>query len=174
MPLYLILTCLLGSASLSLMLPLNAQQEESIYPNNLKIWEFGKEGPQNFCSERVTIADRQGASENGDSEVTPTTPKTNSSSCLGIDWREELRQIDEEIKETQDVQTRYYAEARRAEAQGQRWQFTQDNKMDAKKAFQLADERKQAAQMLQGRIDALNARRAQILQEHPNDIQRSP
>ncbi len=55
-----------------------------IYPNNLKTSEFGKEGPQNFCSERVTIADRQGASENGDSEVNPTSPKTKSSSCLGI------------------------------------------------------------------------------------------
>ncbi len=58
-------------------------ESTAVYPNNLKTWEFGKEGPQNFCSERETIAGRQGASENGDSEVNPTSPKTKSSSCLG-------------------------------------------------------------------------------------------
>ena len=55
-----------------------------LYPNNLKTWEFGKEGPQNFCSERAAIALGQDASENGNYGVNPTQPKTNSSSCLGI------------------------------------------------------------------------------------------
>jgi TrmH family RNA methyltransferase len=56
---------------------------EHVYPNNLKNWEFGKEAPQNFYSEQATLAKRQGASENEDSEVKPTQPKTNFSSCLG-------------------------------------------------------------------------------------------
>src|ERR1700694_2228310 len=55
-----------------------------IDPNNLKNLEFGKEAPQNFYSERATIAERQGASENENSEAKPTQPKTNFSSCLGI------------------------------------------------------------------------------------------
>lgn len=55
-----------------------------LYTNNLKNREFGKEAPQNLCSERATIAERQGASENKDSEVKPTPPKTDSSSCLCI------------------------------------------------------------------------------------------
>jgi len=38
--------------------------QPSVYPNNLKNREFEKEGPQNFCSERASIANRQGASEN--------------------------------------------------------------------------------------------------------------
>ena len=37
-------------------------QEIRLYTNNLKNREFGKEAPQIFCSERVTIAERQGTS----------------------------------------------------------------------------------------------------------------
>jgi|GEM_PF-1644716 len=58
---------------------------EEIYTNNLKNREFDKKGPQNFCSERATIAERQGASENKNYEVNPTQSKPDSSSCLCID-----------------------------------------------------------------------------------------
>jgi hypothetical protein len=57
-----------------------------LYPNNLKNWEFGKKAPQNFYSEQATIAERQGSSENENSEVKPTQPETNFSSCLGISF----------------------------------------------------------------------------------------
>ena len=40
-----------------------------LYRNNLKNRNFGKEAPQNFDSERATIAERQGASENQNCEV---------------------------------------------------------------------------------------------------------
>jgi hypothetical protein len=53
-------------------------------PKQLEKLGFGKEAPQNFYSERATIAERQGASENENSEAKPTQPKTNFSSCLGI------------------------------------------------------------------------------------------
>ncbi len=52
--------------------------QEKIGPNNLKNREFDKEPPQNFCSERVTIAQRQGTSENENSDV------ADSLSCLDI------------------------------------------------------------------------------------------
>ena len=55
-----------------------------LYRNNLKNREFGKEGPQNLHSERGTIAERQGPSENASSEVNPTQPKPDSSGCFGI------------------------------------------------------------------------------------------
>ena len=64
--------------------PLDYALSSELYPNNLKNREFDKKGPQNFCSERATIAERQGASENKNSEANPTQSKTNSSSCLGI------------------------------------------------------------------------------------------
>ena len=59
-----------------------------VYTSNLKNRDFDKEGPQNFCSERTTIAERQGVSENENYEVNPTTSKTDSSSCLGIKQNE--------------------------------------------------------------------------------------
>ena len=57
---------------------------KNIYRNNLKNRECGKKAPQNFDSERATIADRQGVSENRNFEEKPTPPKTDSSSCFGI------------------------------------------------------------------------------------------
>jgi len=61
-----------------------SQQWGVIYRNNLKNREFGKEGAQNFESERATIAERQGASEIRNYEAYPTSPKTDSSCCFGI------------------------------------------------------------------------------------------
>lgn len=82
-----------------------------------------------------------------------------------LGWREELRQIDAEIKRAQDLKGRYLTEARRAEDQGMQWQRTQ--KQEAKRAYQRAEDKRQAAEMMQAHIDELKARRAQILQEHP-------
>jgi hypothetical protein len=84
-----------------------------------------------------------------------------------VDWKEELRQIDEEVKRAQDLKDRYLFSARRAEDEGMRWQFMQNQKQEAKRAFQRAEDKRKAAAMLQTRIDILNARKAQILQEHP-------
>jgi hypothetical protein len=70
--------------------------ERGIYSNNLKSGEFDKEAPQNFCSERVTIAERQGTSENKHFEVKPTQSKLQTSSCLSI-YSMELRPIQIDI-----------------------------------------------------------------------------
>lgn len=90
-----------------------------------------------------------------------------------LGWREELNQIDAEIKRAQDLKGRYLTEARRAEDQGMQWQRTQ--KQEAKRAYQRAEDKRQAAEMMQAHIDELKARRAQILQEHPEayDLKRS-
>ncbi len=75
-----------------------------IYRNNLKNREFGKENPQNFCSQQATIAEwlpmrekhpldvflekqvnlpARGASENKNYEINPMPPKTDSISvCI--------------------------------------------------------------------------------------------
>ena len=53
-------------------------------PNNLKNREFDKEALQNFCLERMTIAGRQGMSEDENSGVKPTQSKIDFSSCLGL------------------------------------------------------------------------------------------
>ena len=45
----------------------------ALYTNNLQNWDFGKEAHQNTCSERATIAERQGTSKNKYSEAKPTS-----------------------------------------------------------------------------------------------------
>lgn len=57
-----------------------------LYRNDLKNRNFGKKAPQNLDLERVTIADRQGASENQDFEAKPTMPKTDYSGHFGIEF----------------------------------------------------------------------------------------
>jgi hypothetical protein len=86
---------------------------------------------------------------------------------MSLDWRRELQQIDAELKELEDEKNRYLAAARRYDDQGMRWQFQQNQKQEARRAFEMADIKREAASMLQTRIDVLNARKMQILQEHP-------
>lgn len=92
-----------------------------------------------------------------------------------LDWQTELKQIDEEIKHAEDLKNRYLAAANRAEDEGMRWQFQQHQKQEAKRAYKRAEDKRHAAQMMQARIDALKARKMQILQEHPeaNELERS-
>jgi predicted ribosome quality control (RQC) complex YloA/Tae2 family protein len=82
-------------------------------------------------------------------------------------WQTELQQIDAEIRELQNEKNRFLSAARRYEHQGMRWQFQQSQTQEARRAFRMADIKREAANMVQARIDALNTRRAQILQEHP-------
>ncbi len=58
--------------------------EKVLYRNNSKNREFGKEDPQNFCSQQASIAECQGVSENKNYEGNPMPPKTDSSGCFGI------------------------------------------------------------------------------------------
>ena len=55
-----------------------------LYRNNLKNRGFGKEASQNFGSEQMTIAGRQGMSENQNFGKKLTQPKPDSSSCFGM------------------------------------------------------------------------------------------
>jgi len=83
-----------------------------IYRNNLKNREFGKEEPQNFCSERETIAKRQGSSKNRNFEEMPTPPKTDSSGCFGIGSSIEAIHLLKKLDKSIDLRRIYpYGEA---------------------------------------------------------------
>ncbi len=62
------------------------EKNRGIYRNNLENREFDKEATQNFCLERMTIAERQGMSEGKNFESKPTRSKTDFPSCFGIIW----------------------------------------------------------------------------------------
>jgi hypothetical protein len=87
-----------------------------------------------------------------------------------IDPRLELEQIDASIKTLEDERDRFLAAAAREEDKGMRWQFMQDQKQEAKRAFQRADAKREAAGQVQTQIDALNARRVELLKDHPDLI----
>lgn len=67
-----------------LLIGIDKKGEWHVYRNNLKNLDFDNEAPQNFCPERVTIAGRQGTSEDENSEKKPTPSKTDSSVDFGI------------------------------------------------------------------------------------------
>lgn len=56
----------------------------TIYPNNLKIWEFGKKAPQIFYPAREAVFEDTVRARDEKYGEKPTKPKTKFSSCLGI------------------------------------------------------------------------------------------
>jgi hypothetical protein len=84
-----------------------------------------------------------------------------------LDYKAELQQINEEIKKCEDLRDRHLSAAARAQDQGMRWQFMQDQKQEAKRAFEREDANRKEAAALQNQIDLLNKRKAQILKEYP-------
>jgi FkbM family methyltransferase len=55
-----------------------------LYRTRPQTWKYDKEAPQNFWSERTTIAERQGASENENYEAKPTQPDSKCVAEFGI------------------------------------------------------------------------------------------
>lgn len=52
--------------------------------NNIKNWETDKKAPQDFHTEKATLAELQGSSENENFEGKPTQPETDSERYFGI------------------------------------------------------------------------------------------
>ncbi|MBS0650598.1 MAG: hypothetical protein JSR93_05505 [Verrucomicrobia bacterium] len=93
-----------------------------------------------------------------------------------VDWKEELDQIDKETKQLKDLKNRYEASATRHENNAMRWQFQQNMKQEARWAYKQAELDREMQKQIQARVDYLDARRAEILKEHPeaNGLQKSP
>ncbi len=152
-----------------------------IYRNNLKNREFGKEDPQNFCSQRATIAEWQDASENKNYEVNPTQPKTDSSSCFGIrlclsvlfvfslcsatlaQKESQARLIDLQIQELQEKKLGFEAKVVRHENLADRLQFNDEIYLETRRHIQLVDENRIKAEAVQQEIDRLQAEKELIL-----------
>ena len=81
-------------------------------------------------------------------------------------WKQEVQQIDEQIQELKDVQDRLRLSAEKKANDAMRWQFQNENYMDARRAWdQLALQKKQIEE-LQSQIDLLEARKEEILRKH--------
>lgn len=78
----------------------------------------------------------------------------------------ELQDIDDQIRELEEIKRGYEAMALRHLDQAQRQQFRDRYYLEAKRHFELAEENEQAAEAVQVEIDRLKKRRRQILQQN--------
>ena len=81
-------------------------------------------------------------------------------------WQDEVAEIDKQIGQLQDLQDRYKSSAERNVNNAMRWQFQNENYLDARRAWDQAAQEKQKIRELQDQIDDLRRRRDGILKEH--------
>ena len=81
-------------------------------------------------------------------------------------WQEEVAGIDKQVGQLQDLQDRYKSSANRNVNSAMRWQFQNENYLDARRAWDQAAQEKQKIREIQDQIDDLRRRRDQILKEH--------
>ena len=81
-------------------------------------------------------------------------------------WQEEVAGIDKQIGQLQDLQDRYKSSVERNINNAMRWQFQNENYLDARRAWDQAAQEKQKIREIQDQIDDLKRRRNQILKEH--------
>lgn len=82
--------------------------------------------------------------------------------------REELDHINRELKQLHDLKNKYKAAATRHQDDGMRWQFMEDYKQEAKRAFQQADLEFEMVQQIQVRIEYLEQQKAELLKKYPD------
>ena len=81
-------------------------------------------------------------------------------------WQQEVAEINKQIEQLQDLQDRYKSQTERNVNNAMRWQFQNENYLDARRAWDQAAIQKQKIREIQDQIDDLRSRRNQILQEH--------
>lgn len=81
-------------------------------------------------------------------------------------WQSELVSIDQQLAELQEMQEQLRSSITRKSNNAMRWQFQNENYQDARRTWdQVAREKEQLA-AVQKKIDELEARKQEILQEH--------
>jgi len=81
-------------------------------------------------------------------------------------WQDEVQQMDQQIAELQDLQDKYRSSAQRNTNNAMRWQFQNQNYLDARRAWDKVAQDKQKIQEIQDQIDDLENRKKQLLKEH--------
>jgi len=74
--------------------------------------------------------------------------------------------MDQQIAELQDLQDKYRSSAQRNTNNAMRWQFQNQNYLDARRAWDKVAQDKQKIQEIQDQIDDLENRKKQLLKEH--------
>nr|NGX38609.1 hypothetical protein [Chlamydiota bacterium] len=83
-----------------------------------------------------------------------------------VTWQEDVKQIDQQIEQLQNLQDKYRWNMERNVNNAMRWQFQNQNYLDARRAWEQASQEKQKIQEIQDQIDDLEVRKKKILEEH--------
>jgi hypothetical protein len=78
----------------------------------------------------------------------------------------ELQEVDDQIRELEDMKRGFLAKALRHQDQAERLQFRERYYLEARRHMELAEENRQAAEQIQVEIDRLKLRRRQILEKN--------
>ena len=81
-------------------------------------------------------------------------------------WQEQVREIDQEIQQLEDRKIKTLGRANRLEDKAIRWQFVENQKSEARRAYKQADALREEARLLQTQIDLLKRTKQKILLEH--------
>lgn len=81
-------------------------------------------------------------------------------------WENEVKQIDEQIQALTTLQEKYRSSAQRGINNAMRWQFQNQNYLDARRTWEKVAQDKQKIKEIQDQIDDLEKRKTEILQHH--------
>ncbi len=81
-------------------------------------------------------------------------------------WKQEVMQIDQQIKDLEELKRGYEAKALRLENQAERLQFKNSEYIIAKRYWELADENRQIAKRIQNDIDTLKEKKQELINAH--------
>ncbi len=94
------------------------------------------------------------------------TSLPNEESLVKTGSQEEVKQIDAQIEQLEDLQDKLRASAQRNINNAMRWQFQNENYLDARRAWDRAATDKQKIQEVQDQIDDLKARKQKLIQDN--------
>ena len=83
-----------------------------------------------------------------------------------VSWEVQVQEIDEQIQELDDLQDKYRSSAQRNVNNAMRWQFQNENYLDARRAWEQVARDKQIIKEIQDQIEDLKAQKQGILTEH--------
>jgi len=83
--------------------------------------------------------------------------------------QDEMAKIDAQIEELKDLQDKYRSSMKRHADNALRWQFQNENYLDARRAWDQAAQDKQKIQEIQDQIDDLENRKKKLAEEHGAD-----
>ncbi len=93
-------------------------------------------------------------------------PLPSETSLVSTESQEEIKQIDAQIEQLEDLQDKLRGSAQRNINNAMRWQFQNENYLDARRAWDRAASDKQKIQEVQDQIDDLKARKQKLIQEN--------